>query len=186
MRRRCTCCSCCCDRTRRWTCSCPRVHGMATRPTNTVPPFFSSFAWESTQICTHDLMLHVSMCHILNRYWHDFVRVCVYTVWFYLNKGGDWESGKVRGSLCSGMIGDDVFSNFSLKQKSVQMFGFVLLWTYGHGKENRYDSKVVTFSLPRASLRFCSRAVCSSSWALALTARNTREERQRMNKFTEQ
>lgn len=39
--------------------------------------------------------------------------------WFYLNEGGHWEGGKVRGSLGSGLIRDDMFSYFSLKQKSI-------------------------------------------------------------------
>lgn len=35
------------------------------------------------------------------------------------------------------------------------------------------DSDVITLSLSRAVLRFCSRAVCSNSWALALTGLRT-------------
>ena len=107
---------------------------------------------------------------------HKTLLVCVSSVCFYLNKGGDWEGGEVRGSLCSRLIWDHMFSYFSLKHKIRDFRFHFVAASLLKRKERRFDPEDVTLSLSRASLRFCSRAVCSNSWAPALTGRNTWEE----------
>lgn len=61
MSRRCTRCSCCCDRTRLCVCSAPRAQGIITFPTSTEPLFCSALAWETHDCTVTDEQTHEAL-----------------------------------------------------------------------------------------------------------------------------
>lgn len=94
----------------------------------------------------------------------------------YLNEGGDGEGCEIRRRFCSWPIRHHVLGYFTLRSKrwgNDLLIYFLPVW-FQTVSNNVESNEVKTLSLSRASLRFWSRAVCSSSCTPALTARGKR------------
>lgn len=103
--------------------------------------------------------------------WWWFVTDCV----CHLDKRGRGKSGEIRRDSRSGLLVDDMLGDFVLQTGRWTLNE--IPWCESTGKETdgaMWCFLTVTFSLLRVSLRDCNLAVCSSSWALGVTARQTK------------